>query len=152
MEEKTGFAATLYKGLLTGSLFGACTAIIFCIAGGISQGWSQGMLYCITLLVAGIACGILQQLWFSWEKSLRLVYPTRLVGFGLTYYLILAACAFWGNWLPVYIVGAWVVFTIIYLVILCILSLIIGRSLSKRGIEYKAKLEEYQAKAEDRQD
>ena len=91
---------------------------------------------------------ILQQLWFNYHPAMRLAYSTRLFGFGTTYFVALATCARLGAWLPVDNPWAWVSFSVIFLVIFAVLTLAIGAMLRRRGIEHKAKLDEYHAHKE----
>lgn len=79
---------------------------------------------------------------------MRLAYSTQLFGFGTTYFVALATCARLGAWLPVDNPWAWVSFSVIFLVIFAVLTLAIGAMLRRRGIEHKAKLDEYHAHKE----
>ena len=87
--------AAIGAGVLTGSLITCIMLVIAIIIGSALQGMDEGMAYCLSFIAAGIAGGVLQQLWFNLRATvLRLRYPLRLLGFSLSYYICLAACAF----------------------------------------------------------
>ena len=88
-------------------------------------------------------CKTREQLWFNYLPTRRFAYSTRLFLFGVTYFVVLVACAYLGNWLPRENPYAWASFAIIYLGIFGVLTAAFGHALKKRGIEYKAKLDDY---------
>lgn len=135
--------AAIGAGVLTGSLITCIMLVIAIIIGSALQGMDEGMAYCLSFIAAGIAGGVLQQLWFNLRATvLRLRYPLRLLGFSLSYYICLAACAFLGRWLPS-TPGAWATFTAIFLVILLVLTVVLTRVFHRREGEYGCKLGEY---------
>lgn len=146
MSEKHQLGGALGRGMLTGSLI-AVTMIAMAIGiDAAREGLNEGTRFCLSYIVAGLAGGILQQLWFNYRPTRRFAYSTRLLGFGLTYYAALAGCAALGRWLPAEDPGAWVTFTATFLAILVTLTLAIGVVLRRRGIEYKARLDAYHAR------
>lgn len=137
------------RGLLTGSRIAVIMLALAIAIGAAVSGLDDGMRYCLSCIVAGLAAGILQQLWFNYHPAMRLDYSARLLGFGITYYAVLAACAYFGSWLPAGNPWAWATFSLMFLVIFAALALIIGVSIKKRGIEYTERLDEYHAKRRD---
>lgn len=133
-------------GILVGCLI-SCVMLVASIAMGVLHGiMNDGMVYCLSLILAGVAGGVLQQLWFNLEATmLRLRYPTRLLGFAMSYYACLVGCALLGHWVPP-IVEAWVGFTVIFLAILLVLTIVFSWMLRRRGLEYDHKLKEYQVR------
>ena len=124
--------AAIGAGVLTGSLITCIMLVIALIIGSALQGMDEG-----------IAGGVLQQLWSNLRATvLRLRYPLRLLGFSLSYYICLAACAFLGRWLPS-TPGAWATFTAIFLVILLVLTVVLTRVFHRREGAYGRKLGEY---------
>ena len=105
----------------------------------------------ISFILAGVACGVLQQLWFNWERAFGIAYGRRVAGFGLTYFPVLVLCALLGNWLPADVPAAWALFVALYLLILFVLTFVITKLLRRRGVEYQRDLAAYrerQAKGE----
>ena len=146
MSENDQLGGALGRGALTGSLV---AVIMLAAAVGIDatrEGLTEGTRFCLSYIVAGLAGGILQQMWFNWRPTRRLAYSMRLLGFGLTYYVVLVGCAGLGRWLPAEHPWAWVTFTVAFLAILVTLTLVIGTVLHRRGIEYKERLDAYHAR------
>ncbi len=113
------------------------------LAGAAAGVWNSGMAFCLSFIVAGVACGVLQQLWFNWERAFAIGYGKRIAGFGLTYFPVLVACALLGSWLPVNVPGAWALFAALYLLILFVFTSVITRFLKRRGVEYQRDLAAY---------
>ncbi|MFC2705288.1 MAG: hypothetical protein ACFN02_04950 [Olsenella profusa] len=146
MSENDQLGGALGRGALTGSLI---AVVMLAAAVGIDaarEGLTENTRFCLSYIVAGLAGGILQQVWFNWRPTRRLAYSMRLLGFGLTYYAVLVGCAALGRWLPAEHPWAWVTFTVIFLAILVALTLVIGAFLHRRGIEYKERLDAYHAR------
>lgn len=137
------------RGLLTGSLIAVIMLALAIAIGAAASGLDDGMRYCLSCIAAGLAGGILQQLWFNYHPAMGLAYSARLLGFGVTYYAVLAACACFGSWLPAGDPWAWAAFSLMFLVILAVLTLAIGAVLRRRGIEYTERLDEYHARRRD---
>lgn len=81
-------------------------------------GLQYGLVITLSLLVAALAFSLLRALWFTDRVIRRLAYPARILGFGLTAFVVLAAIAWVGAWFPVDEPGAWLSFAGIYLVVL----------------------------------
>lgn len=132
-------------GVLVGSAIACAMLVIYILIGMAVEGMSAGMAYCLSFIAAGIAGGILQQIWFNWETlMLRITYAVRVVGFALTYYVVLLGCAIFGGWFPVN-PSRVLVFSAIFLFILVVLTLCFRRAYQKRDREYAEKLAEYKA-------
>lgn len=138
---------TAGPAIATGFFIGSGITVVIllvCIVGSlIFAGPIEGILLTLSLIIAGLAGGILNQLFFNYLPAFRMSYPVRMFLFSVSYFVVLLGCAYLGNWFPKDVVGAWVLFVVIFLAILLIASLTIGHSLKKRGIEYKAKLDDY---------
>jgi hypothetical protein len=142
-DEKRTVGEAISTGFFTGSGI-TVVILIVCIVGSlIFAGPIAGILLTLSLVIAGIAGGILQQLFFNYLPAFRMSYPVRLFLFSVSYFAVLLGCAYLGNWFPMDNVGAWVLFVVIFLAILLIATLAIGHSLTMRGIEYKAQLDDY---------
>ena len=79
-------------------------------------GLTYGLSITLCLFVAALAFSLLRALWFTDRLIRNLTYPGRILGFGVTAFVALAAIAWIGRWFPVDNLGAWVTFTTIYLV------------------------------------
>ena len=78
----------------------------------------------------------------------RMAYPARLVLFGVCPYAALCALAFIFAWIPVSNPGAWVTFTVVYLAILAVLTLVFNAKLSRETRELNDRLAEYRKSRE----
>lgn len=81
-------------------------------------GPQYGLVMTLTLLLASAAFALLRGVWFTDKVVRHMTYPVRILGFGVTAFFALAACAWAGSWFPADNRWAWLTFTIIYLVIL----------------------------------
>jgi hypothetical protein len=142
-DEKRTVGQAVSTGFFTGSGIAVVMLIVFIVLGLIFAGPVEGILLALSLIIAGIAGGILQQLFFNYLPAFRMSYPVRIFLFSISYFAVLIGCAFLGDWFPKDNVGAWILFVVIFLAILLVLTLVIGHSLTMRGIEYKAKLDDY---------
>lgn len=112
----------LVRGLLAGSAFTTAMLLISTLMGIAALGMTEGLAISLTCIVAGLLGGLLQQVWFNPRVlGLRLPYAARVPLFGITYLLVLAACAYLGRWLPP-TPAAWGTFVVIYLAILVVLT------------------------------
>lgn len=105
--------------------------------------WNGGMALCLSYIVAGVAGGLLQQLWFSFGVMTKMAYPGRFAGFGLSYFVVLALCATFGGWLPADNSGAWVIFSLLYLAIFAVLTIAFSAWYRHKGSSYRKMLAEY---------
>ena len=100
-----GFTVTMVICLIFGTLFA-------------EDGARQGIGYCWSILAACAAAAALQFIFFTPVLIKRMAYPIRLAIFGICLYAVLAAAAVAMSWFPIDMVGAWVSFTVTYLVML----------------------------------
>ncbi|WP_058270976.1 hypothetical protein [Olsenella massiliensis] len=142
----TTLGKTVGHGILSGGLVTVIMLVIYVIVQQAMSGPSASGTIILSFVAAGLAGGILQQLWFVSQGAMRFSYPTRIFGFGSTYLIVLVGCAVWGAWLPVHLPMAWVEFVITYLVILGIMTLVMGAVFKRRGADYTARLDEYHAR------
>lgn len=146
---RAGVPDAIVMGVFPGSLFSVAMlvpALVLDVALG-GQGLRPG--FVASVVMGGLAGGILQQLCFNLRSSLRRTYPMRLATFGASYLLVLVACAWVGEWLPVGLPQAWVGFVVLYLALFAVITALVSRSLSRRGVEYRAALDEYHVRRGD---
>ena len=105
------FAVAMFFFLAAGTLFGSDG-----LAPGMAMGWG--------LLAASIASSALQLVFFTPAVIKRMAYPARAALFGLCFYPVLAGIAALFSWFPVEYPAAWISFTVIYLVLLGVMSLV----------------------------
>lgn len=135
--------SALQEGVLVGSAVSTALLLASILSAALTAGMNEGLLICLTCIVAGLAGGLLQQVWFNPRVlGARLPYPTRVPLFGLSYLAVLAGCALVGGWLPP-MARPWVLFVILYLVILATMTLVYRRSYRRQLSEYARRLEEY---------
>ena len=143
-EETVGRAVMV--GVFTGSLWAVVAFLVWAIATTVAQGPDESTRYTLSVIAAMLTGGIFQQLWFNYRVSSKLDYRARLLGFGFTYFAVLATCAWLGQWLPVANPWAWMSFAITYLVVLALLTLLFSRVYSRRSLSYQQALEEYRSR------
>ena len=137
-EETVGRAVMV--GVFTGSLWAVVAFLVWAIATTVAQGPDESTRYTLSVIAAMLTGGIFQQLWFNYRVSSKLDYRARLLGFGFTYFAVLATCAWLGQWLPVANPWAWMSFAITYLVVLALLTLLFSRVYSRRSLSYQQAL------------
>lgn len=103
----------------------------------------QGIYYCWSILAACVAASALQLVFFTPAVIRRMAYPARLALFGACLYAVLCALAFIFAWVPASNPGAWVTFTVVYLAILAVLTLVFNAKLSRETRELNDKIAEY---------
>lgn len=95
---------------------------IYMLAGTLAAiaftGLSYGLTLTLTLLLASFAFAFLRAFFFTDHIIKTLSYPVRILGFGLAAFILLASCAWLGQWFPMDNPWAWGTFTLIYLAIL----------------------------------
>lgn len=141
--EGRGVQGMLAKGLMSGSTVAVLMLLAACVVEAMAGRWSPGMGACASAIAAGVLGGLLQQLWFGYAVLTKPSYPVRIAGFGLTYFAVLAACASLGGWFPTDQVGAWVGFTLTYLVVLAVITVGFTIAFRLQGASYTQRLEEY---------
>lgn len=78
----------------------------------------QQIMWCWSLFGSCVCAAALQLVFFTPVVIKRMAYPLRLFLFGICLYGVLAALAVTMSWFPTGAAGAWVSFTVIYLVML----------------------------------
>lgn len=145
MEEppRTALAAALSSGCA----ITVVTLLITTLMGVVFSGMSEGLAISLTIIVAGMAGGLLQQLCFN-HRVLRLHVsePARVALFGVAYLAVLVPCAVAGGWMPSDVPGAWMTFGCIYLVILAACTLFFTWRRRRQNAEYARRLESYRAR------
>ena len=136
------------RGFFSGSGIAVIMLVLLIAIGCAFDGINQDEIMCLTIIAAGVAGGLLQQLWFNIRLNSRMGYPTRLAGFGLTYFAVLAGCAYVGTWLPTDNPWAWASFAVTFLVILAIVTAVITHFIKRNGATYNQLLAEYRKKQE----
>lgn len=125
-----GFTVAMIVFLALGTCFADDTA-------------KQGIYYCWSILAACVAASALQLVFFTPAVIRRMAYPARLALFGACLYAVLCALAFIFAWVPASNPGAWVTFTVVYLAILAVLTLVFSAKLSRETRELDDRLAEY---------
>lgn len=108
----------------------------------------QGIYYCWSILAACVAASALQLVFFTPAVIRRMAYPARLVLFGVCLFAVLCALAFIFAWFPASNPGTWVTFTVAYLAILAVLTLVFNAKLSRETRELNDRLAEYRKSRE----
>lgn len=152
--ERRGLLATsespeqpaVVSGLLSGSAIAVAMLVASILTGAVSAGITPMMALLLSIVVAGIAGGLLQQVWFN-SKVLRIEwsYPARVAAFGLSYFVVLAACAWVGEWLPRE-ASTWAVFVATYLAVLAVLTAFFSHIYRRQASEYAKGLSDWRAR------
>ena len=133
----------LVRGLLTGSAITVAMLLFSTLMGIAAIGMTEGLAISLSSIIAGIAGGILQQIWFNPNVlGTRLTYASRIPLFGITYFVVLAACALMGSWLPP-TTEAWATFVACYLAVFFILTVLFSLRYRKQAKAYAERLAEY---------
>jgi|GEM_PF-523219 len=135
-------------GALTGSAITVVMLVLALAIGAAFGQWNEGMAYCLSFIVAGVAGGVLQQAWFSPNVALKLHYPARMAGFGFTYPIVLVGCAVLGAWMPTDSPVAWLEFLGTFIAIFAIISGLFAIRFRREGSTYSELLAAYRAKRE----
>ncbi|WP_051353659.1 hypothetical protein [Atopobium fossor] len=138
-----------FTRMLRGAAQGCVLAVVMLVVGVLLDYVMKGSFLhnnlIASIIVAGVAGGILQEFWFDYDTKIlaSLHYTLRILGFGLSYFVVLFGCAWFGMWLPVTNIAAWVTFVILYLLILAMHTIVINAAFKKQGGTYVEQLEEY---------
>ncbi len=81
-----------------------------------------GIIMCLSIGVATLVAAVLQAVFFTPLLIKRMGYGLRLALFGLSLYVLLAICGVIFDWFPGDNAGAWISFTVSYLVILLLMT------------------------------
>ena len=98
--DRRTFVGACKMGVVSGCLVATIVLLCMIVVSALLRGMTAWMVWCLSCIGAGIAGGIFQQLWFNYLPTRRFAYSTRLFLFGVTYFVVLVACAYLGNWLP----------------------------------------------------
>jgi len=145
-EEHVTAGRAIAMGIFVGSVGVVAVFLIWAIVSIALNGPDESTRYTLSWIAAMLGGGIGQQLWFNYRVSSKLDYRTRVLGFGLTYFAVLSACAWFGRWLPVENPWACVSFVVTYLIILAILTAVFTGVFRRRGVAYQKALDEYRNK------
>lgn len=136
------------KDLLVNFCIGFTLLILFsCIFGLIfaDEAAKPGIIMCLSIGAAMLICAVLQLIFFTPVLIKRMGYVWRLSFFGICLYMILALCGAAFSWFPADNVGAWIAFTVTYLIILAFMS-VVFTLINKRNIKtLNDKLTEFKA-------
>lgn len=123
------------------------TAMIVCMIFGTifaDEESKRGIMYSWSVLGACACAAVLQFVFFTPTVIKKMAYPLRLLLFGVCLYVVLAALAVAMSWFPTGMVGAWVSFTVTYLITLAALTALFAikhrheeRVLNERLSEYR---------------
>lgn len=105
-----------------------------------------GILICWEIAGTMLATTVLQMLFFTPALIKRLGYIPRLAAFGLSLYALLAICGIAFGWFPADSAGAWAGFTIAYLVILALMTVVFTVIYRRNIKELNDSLQEFKAK------
>lgn len=134
------------KGISHGAIWFTGISLVYgIIALAINYGDRQNNIILLTLIAAGVCSGVYQQIWFNYQPLvIRLSYLQRFLGFNICLFPTLVAMAIVGGWVP-NMAQAWASFTVLYLAILLVTTLIFNAIFKKEEQKYKAAFEKYQA-------
>lgn len=141
-------AGQVLRELALNFCIGFTLVMLFSIAFGLvfaDDQAKQGILYCVMLAGAMLVAAVLQMLFFTPVVFKRMGGAARLAGFGLCLYALLAAMGAIFQWFPADNPWGWVSFTVIYLVILALMTLVFGRIYRKEGKALNEGLARYKA-------
>ncbi|MEI3376362.1 MAG: DUF3021 family protein [Coriobacteriales bacterium] len=105
-----------------------------------------GIMYCWTIALAMLVAVVLQLVFFTPLLIKKMGYGARVALFGICFYAVLAPLAVTFDWFPAAMPEAWVSFTVIYLVILVLLSALFTALYRKRTRRLNEMLAKYKEK------
>lgn len=110
--------------------------LFICIFGLIfaDEAAKPGIIMCLSIGVGMLVCAVLQSVFFTPVLIKRMGYGPRLALFGVCLYVLLAAFGAIFDWFPADNIGAWVGFTITYLVILALMT-VLFTAINRRNIK-----------------
>lgn len=114
------------KGLCLNTCVGFTLFMVMCMIFGsifADEDAKRGIFYCWSILGACAVAAVMQFVFFTDALIRHLSYPVRLILFGICLYAILAGMAFAFAWFPMENPGAWISFSVIYLLIFAAISL-----------------------------
>lgn len=115
------------REFFTNACIAFAIAMVFFLAADMifpDDNYASDTMLCWGLLVACIVSSGLQLVFFTPALIKRMSYPVRATLFGLCFFPVLAGIAALFSWFPVEYPAAWIGFTVIYLVLLGVMSLV----------------------------
>ena len=104
-----------------------------------------GIMYCWGIAGAMLLAVVMQLVFFTPLVIRRLGYAARVALFGVGFYAILTPFAAFFGWFPADIPGAWITWTVIYVVILTLLTALFTMIYRREAKALNEKLERYKA-------
>lgn len=104
-----------------------------------------GIMYCWGIASAMLLAVVMQLVFFTPLVIRRLGYAARVALFGVGFYAILTPFAAFFGWFPADIPGAWITWTVIYVVILTLLTVFFTLVYRREAKALNEKLERYKA-------
>ena len=101
-------------GALVGSAWASAALLCTCLVAVCSGNDFVTARWAMSLVIAFVACGVLQRVSFDCRKTDGWSYERSVITFGVVLYVVLALCALVGAWLPAGNASAWLLFTAIY--------------------------------------
>ena len=109
-------------GALVGSAWASAALLCTCLVAVCSGNDFVTARWAMSLVIAFVACGVLQRVSFDCRKTDGWSYERSVITFGVVLYVVLALCALVGVWLPAGNASAWLLFTAIYAMVLALLA------------------------------
>ena len=109
-------------GALVGSTWASAALLCTCLVAVCSGNDFVTARWAMSLVIAFVACGVLQRASFDCRKTDGWSYERSVITFGVVLYVVLALCALVGVWLPAGNASAWLLFTAIYAMVLALLA------------------------------
>lgn len=109
-------------GALVGSTWASAALLCTCLVAVCSGNDFVTARWAMSLVIAFVACGVLQRVSFDCRKTDGWSYERSVITFGVVLYVVLALCALVGVWLPAGNASAWLLFTAIYAMVLALLA------------------------------
>lgn len=104
-----------------------------------------GIMYCWGIAGAMLVAVVMQLVFFTPLVIRRLGYAARVALFGVGFYAILTPFAAFFGWFPADMPGAWITWTVIYVVILALLTVFFTLIYRREAKALNEKLERYKA-------
>lgn len=105
----------------------------------------EGIMYCWGIAGAMLVAVVMQLVFFTPLVIRRLGYATRVALFGVGFYAVLTPLGALFGWFPADMPGAWVTWTVIYIVILAFLTVLFTMIYRREAKALNKKLERYKS-------
>lgn len=105
----------------------------------------EGIMYCCGIAGAMLVAVVMQLVFFTPLVIRRLGYATRVALFGVGFYAVLTPLGALFGWFPADMPGAWVTWTVIYIVILAFLTVLFTMIYRREAKALNKKLERYKS-------